>query len=65
MRLSPIDWPCPKMVGCIFLTAESYGVIPFGPSKDQKMAKHSVLYEMVGKNERQMGNVLVSKTCSG
>jgi hypothetical protein len=49
MRLSPIDWPYQKMVLCKFSAAETHGVIPSGPSKDQKLAKNSVLYEMVGK----------------
>jgi hypothetical protein len=48
MRLSPIDWPCSKMVRYKFLGAKPYGVIHFGPSKDRKLAKNSVLYEMVG-----------------
>jgi hypothetical protein len=37
------------MVGCKFLAAEPYMVISSWPSKDPKLAKHSVLYEMVGK----------------
>jgi hypothetical protein len=48
-RLLPIDWPCPKMVGCKFLAAEPHGVIPSGPSKDKKLAKNSVFYGMLGK----------------
>jgi hypothetical protein len=43
-RLSPIDWPCPKMVQFKFLAAKPNGVIPSGPSKDWKLAKHSILY---------------------
>jgi hypothetical protein len=37
------------MVRCKFLAAKPYGAMPSGPSKDRKLAKHSVLYEMVEK----------------
>jgi hypothetical protein len=42
------------MVGCKFLAAEPHGIIPSGPSKDQKLAKHAVLYGMVGKVEDKL-----------
>jgi hypothetical protein len=54
MRLSPIDWPCPKMVQCKFLSAETNGVIPFGRSKDRRLAKKSPFYGMVGKIKGKM-----------
>jgi hypothetical protein len=49
MRLSPIDWPYLNMVRCKFLAPKPHGVIPSVPSKDPKLAKHSILYELVGK----------------
>jgi hypothetical protein len=49
MKLSPNDWPCSKIVQYKFLAAKPYGVILSGLSKDRKLNKYSVTYEIFGK----------------